>query len=75
MWLHARHASISFACPGGAPPQLEPGGEQLVLSSSGDRSACMWDLRKIGRGVKALASAQQNNTILSAYWAPDGASP
>lgn len=33
----------------------------------------MWDLRKIGKGVKALASASQNNTILSAYWAPDGA--
>ena len=30
----------------------------------------MWDLRKIGKGVKALASASQNNTILSAYWAP-----
>ena len=55
--------------------QLEPGGEQLVLSSSGDRSAAVWDLRKVGKGVKALASASQTNTILSAYWAPNGARP
>lgn len=52
--------------------QLEPGAEQVLLSSSGDRTACTWDLRKLGPGIKSLASASASNTILSAYYSLDG---
>lgn len=53
--------------------QIEPKEEQLVVSSSSDRSACIWDRRKLGPGVKALHSATANNVILSAYFSADGA--
>lgn len=52
--------------------QIEPGEEQLVVSSSGDRTACIWDRRKLGPGVKAVHSVTSANVILSAYFSPDG---
>jgi hypothetical protein len=45
------------------------------VSSSGDRSACIWDRRKLGLGAKALHTATANNVILSAYFSADGAAP
>ena len=67
--LGSGHSILS----GGA--QLEPGAEQAVLSSSGDRTACTWDLRKLGPGIKSLASASASNAILSAYYSLDGEAP
>ncbi len=52
--------------------QIEPREEQLVVSSSGDRTACIWDRRKLGPGVKALHTVTSANVILSAYFSPDG---
>lgn len=43
-----------------------------MVSSSGDRTACIWDRRKLGPGVKALHSVTATNVILSAYFSPDG---
>ena len=42
------------------------------MSSSGDRTASVWDRRKLSPGVKPLATATANNTILSAYFSPAG---
>jgi hypothetical protein len=50
-------------------------GEQAIISSSGDRSACIWDRRKLGPGVKALHTVTATNVILSAYFSPDGMYP
>ena len=52
--------------------QLEPSEEQVIVSSSGDRTASVWDRRKLSPGVKPLATATANNTILSAYFCPAG---
>ncbi|BDA42654.1 WD repeat-containing protein 76 [Coccomyxa sp. Obi] len=52
---------------------IEPGEEHLVVSSSGDRTTCIWDRRKLGPGIKALHTATAANVILSAYFSPDGA--
>ena len=52
--------------------QLEPSEEQVIVSSSGDRTASVWDRRKLSPGVKPLATATANNTILSAYFSPAG---
>lgn len=52
--------------------QLEPSEEQVLVSSSGDRTASVWDRRKLAPGVKPLATATANNTILSAYFSPAG---
>ena len=52
--------------------QLEPSEEQVIVSSSGDRTASVWDRRKLSPGVKPLATASANNTILSAYFSPAG---
>ncbi|CAL5219832.1 g1745 [Coccomyxa viridis] len=51
---------------------LEPSEEQVLVSSSGDRTASVWDRRKLAPGVKPLATATANNTILSAYFSPAG---
>lgn len=42
------------------------------MSSSGDRTASVWDRRKLGLGVKPLATATATNTILSAYFSLAG---
>ena len=52
--------------------QLEPSDEQVLVSSSGDKTASVWDRRKLAPGVKPLATASANNTILSAYFSPAG---
>ena len=54
--------------------QLEPSEEQVLVSSSGDKTASVWDRRKLAPGVKPLATATANNTILSAYFSPAGMS-
>ena len=54
--------------------QLEPSEEQVLVSSSGDKTASVWDRRKLAPGVKPLATATVNNTILSAYFSPAGMS-
>ena len=45
------------------------------MSSSGDRTTSVWDRRKLAPGVKPLATAAANNTILSAYFSPAGRPP
>ena len=45
------------------------------MSSSGDRTTSVWDRRKLAPGVKPLATAAANNTILSAYFSPAGMPP
>ena len=52
--------------------QLEPSEEQVLVSSSGDKTASVWDRRKLAPGVKPLATATATNTILSAYFSPAG---
>jgi len=52
--------------------QLEPSEEQMLVSSSGDRTASVWDRRKLSPGVKPLATATATNTILGAYFSPAG---
>ena len=52
--------------------QLEPSEEQVLVSSSGDRTASVWDRRKLSPGVKPLATATATNTILGAYFSPAG---
>ena len=53
--------------------QMEPGSENSLLSSSGDGSLSIWDIRKLGPKAKPLASHQHSKTCNSAYWSPTGA--
>ena len=45
------------------------------MSSSGDKTASVWDRRKLAPGVKPLATATATNTLISAYFSPAGAPP
>ncbi|KAK9823208.1 hypothetical protein WJX72_001110 [[Myrmecia] bisecta] len=51
---------------------VEPSEERLIVTGSGDNSLCLWDVRKLGKGMKALSSARHPQTCLSAFFAPDG---
>lgn len=45
----------------------------MLVSSCGDNSLAVWDLRKFGKGAKAVAVTAHSRTCQSAYFAPDGA--
>ncbi len=51
---------------------MAPGEDALLLSSSGDGSAAVWDLRQLSAKSTPVASATHGSTCLSAYFAPDG---
>ena len=50
--------------------QVEPGSQSQLLGSCGDGSFTIWDLRKLGPKMKALAAAQHSRACNSAYWSP-----
>lgn len=52
--------------------QVEPGSEHLLLGSCGDGGFATWDIRKLGRKMKAVASASHSRTCSSAYFDPTG---
>lgn len=54
--------------------QVEPGQENLLLSSASDKSISVWDIRKLGPGCRAVAQTAHPQTCNSAYFSPDGQS-
>ena len=55
--------------------QMEPGSENTLLSSCGDGSFSVWDVRKLGRKMRPVATESHWKTCSSAYFSPTGIPP
>lgn len=51
---------------------LEPGSEQLLVTSVGNGTVALWDTRKLAKGAQPMAAGGHSYSCQAAYFAPDG---
>ncbi len=51
---------------------LEPGSEQLLVTSVGNGTVALWDARKLAKGAQPVAAGGHSYSCQAAYFAPDG---